>query len=373
MALYTEHNALTAISASLHAATGSSARYTLDVSRAALIAALATLLALPGLARAAPPLLRFATHGDGKIAVRSVKTGKRFRGRYRDKRGRYRKKAIDRITRVYRGDPKDPEARITLRFVELLDYLQDQLKGSWLEIASGYRSPKYNAKLRAKGRTVAKASMHLYAAAADLRLRGVASKKLWEFVRDRKVGGGGYYNSPWVHIDTGPPRTWQQGTANVRSGVSDFNKVIIVMPQFDVYRAGERMRWRFARMTAYPIGVALAGVQLEREVAGRWQAQPRAALRGLRLGGRRALPPREDGRPRCRIYKTRPKLRGTLRLPKTLAPGRYRLRLPFCKRRWKVMPKEVVSYVFSVVAVKGASEAATGAPTQAATKPARRP
>jgi uncharacterized protein YcbK (DUF882 family) len=319
------------------------------VLRCALITALVAQLALPALAIAAP-LSRFAIHGDGTIAIRSVKTGKRFRGRYRDTRGRYRKEAIDRITRVYGGDPKHVEARITLRFVELLAHLQHQLKGGWLDIASGYRSPRYNAKLRTRGRTVAKASMHLYAAAADLRLRKVASKTLWEVVRDRKLGGAGYYNSPWVHIDTGPPRSWQQGTAKVRSGVSDFNKVIIAVPQFDVYRAGERMRWRLARMTAYPIGVSLARARLEREVGGMWKTQPAATLRGLRLGGLAALPPRKGGRRRCRVFTGRAKLRGTLRLPQTLAPGRYRLRLPFCKRRWKAMPKEVVSYVFSVVA-----------------------
>lgn len=288
------------------------------------------------------PAAPFFVAGDGKIAVRSVKTGRRFRGRYRDARGRYRRRALAAITRVYGGDPKDPEARIALRFVELLAYLQRAFKSPWVEIASGYRSPVYNAKLRAKGRTVAKASLHLYGMAADLRLRGVDSKKMWELLRDRKLAGAGYYGSPWVHVDVGPARSWTQGTADVRSGRSNANKMLLLIPERDVYRAGQRASWRLVRMTAYPVGLrARRPFELEHRSGASWRKVGAAALRFGR--GRRQR--------RCVLHDARETLRGRWRIPKGLAAGRYRLRVHFCRtRQHEGMPKALASYPFELEA-----------------------
>lgn len=290
----------------------------------------------------------FFIAGDGKIAIRSVKTGRRFRGRYRDAQGRYRRRALAAITRVYGGSEKDPEARMALRFVELLAYLQRAFKSPWVEIASGYRAPTYNAKLRAKGRTVAKASLHLYGMAADLRLRGVDSKKMWELIRDGKLAGAGYYGSPWVHVDVGPARSWTQGTADVRSGRSDANKMLLLIPERDIYRPGQRAAWRLVRMTAYPVGLrARRPFELERKEgetstkAGTWT---KVGVAGLRFG-------RGHSKRGCVLHAARETLRGRWRIPKNLKTGRYRLRVHFCQtRQHKGMPKQIVSYEFELIA-----------------------
>lgn len=78
-----------------------------------------------------------------------------------------------------------------------------------VDIVSGYRSPKYNINLRKKGREVARDSQHTQGKAVDFRIRGVATKDLWRFVRSLGLGGVGLYpHSGFVHCDTGPIRFW---------------------------------------------------------------------------------------------------------------------------------------------------------------------
>ena len=77
------------------------------------------------------------------------------------------------------------------------------------EIISAYRSPATNALLRAKGRDVAKRSLHMEGKAIDARLRGVDTAKLRDAAIALKLGGVGYYqNSDFVHVDNGRVRTW---------------------------------------------------------------------------------------------------------------------------------------------------------------------
>jgi uncharacterized protein YcbK (DUF882 family) len=179
-----------------------------------LALALLALLALAGQGRAAPAT-RFFINGPGTIRIKSIKNPYRFRGRYRRPDGRYIPAALRRISRVFGARPP---VQIAPRLIEALAFMRHELKGGWVIISSGYRSPKYNKGLRSRGKTVAKASMHLYGMAADLRITGVNSKRAWQFAREHKVGGAGYYGDRWIHIDVGPARFWTQGTANVRKG-----------------------------------------------------------------------------------------------------------------------------------------------------------
>ena len=79
-----------------------------------------------------------------------------------------------------------------------------------VEIVSGFRSPKYNLMLRKKGHQVARESQHVQGTAVDLRIRGVETEKLREFVRSLRLGGVGYYpHTHFIHADTGKVRYWQ--------------------------------------------------------------------------------------------------------------------------------------------------------------------
>jgi uncharacterized protein YcbK (DUF882 family) len=67
-------------------------------------------------------------------------------------------------------------------------------------VSSGYRSPIYNTTLRQQGRLAAKASLHQYGMAADLIMKGVSLKRIWQDVKALDFGGTGYYQGKTVHI-----------------------------------------------------------------------------------------------------------------------------------------------------------------------------
>jgi uncharacterized protein YcbK (DUF882 family) len=82
------------------------------------------------------------------------------------------------------------------------------------EITSGYRSPQTN--LNTEG--AAKNSMHLYGKAADVVISGATTSMVGEMARqfNRTGGNGIYLSKKFVHVDTGPQRTWVSGTAQRR-------------------------------------------------------------------------------------------------------------------------------------------------------------
>ena len=77
-----------------------------------------------------------------------------------------------------------------------------------------------------------------------------------EYGQDAGFGGAGYYHGDTVHIDVGPARSWDETTSGVGTGISDDNKLIGLVSDYDLYRPGEMVTLRFIRMTAFPIGVA---------------------------------------------------------------------------------------------------------------------
>jgi len=135
-----------------------------------------------------------------------------------------------------------------------------------------------------------------------------------------------------VHVDVGPVRAWTQGTANVRKGQSDENKRIILHPGYDIYRPGERLGARFARMTAYPIGVARA-FTLQRHNNGAWTDV-----------GKGALAHRAKAKKGCRRLSSIAEMMGfAWKIPQKIPAGRYRLQVAFCAVKWPAMPKRLAS------------------------------
>lgn len=143
------------------------------------------------------------------------------------------------------------------RLIALIDYLQDRFtagKGK-VTIYSGYRSPNYNEALRRKGKSAAKASLHMEGMAVDFSLQGVASKDLWHIVREMGCCGAGHYGGAAIHLDTGPPRFWEQATSKVFTDIADHNKRIYVTTEFDIYHLGESISLRLVQVTEYPFGI----------------------------------------------------------------------------------------------------------------------
>lgn len=283
---------------------------------------------------------RFFYSGDGIIHLTSEKNGRTFHGRFRQADGQYRTAALDAITRVF-GAPADASRQvISLRLIEYLDFLEDRLNpGALMTITSGYRAPQYNAGLRKRGALAAKASLHQYGMAVDLVMQGVASKRVWETVREVGFGGTGYYHGRTVHVDVGPARFWDEKTSGVGTGLSDDNKLIGIVSDFDVYAPGDPIVLRFIRMTAFPIGVqsrfSLVAVDGSADNAN--SALPFAVDRPE---------PSDSG---CTAFGDIDQMAAfRWRLPVDTRPGGYRIQAGFCGNRWPDMPPTVVTPAFAV-------------------------
>ena len=286
---------------------------------------------------------RFHFSGDGNLSMLSERTNLAFEGQYRIGSDTYDKNAIEKICQVFGAPSPDLPMGLSLRLVEFLDFLQDHFNPEAnITITSGYRKPEYNTMLRKKGNLAAKASLHQYGMAADLKIEGVNAKTLWNYVKSLKFGGAGYYNGSVVHVDVGPARFWDQNTSGVGTGISDDNKLICLVTDFDRYHPGDDMCLRFIRMTAFPI-----------------QIQPEFTLIPLKGQGpamaERSFKPvfQVSNNDNCPEFHNIEQMdRIIWQLPSDIAPGAYTIKARCCGNRWKEMPSEIQSHEIQIYKYK---------------------
>jgi len=76
-------------------------------------------------------------------------------------------------------------------------------------VISGYRTPKTNEMLRKRSNGVAKFSLHMVGKAVDISSNEIPISALRKAGLKLGIGGVGYYpKSRFVHLDTGPARSW---------------------------------------------------------------------------------------------------------------------------------------------------------------------
>jgi uncharacterized protein YcbK (DUF882 family) len=283
---------------------------------------------------------RFFYKGDGRINLLSAKNGISFNGKYRKSKGIYDEKALKTIHRLFGAEKDRPLSTVSLRLIEFLDYLEDHLHpGARITIVSGYRSPQYNTDLRNKGRLAAKASLHQYGMAADIKVQGTSSKRVWNMVKKLRFGGTGYYKGKLVHIDVGPARSWDEKTSGVGTDISTQNKLIGLVTNYDIYLPGEMIDLRFTRMTAFPIGVSSEFILEKVEKNG----QLKEIVHFKPLFAIAAKTP-------CPQFSDIDQMTGIRwKLPSDLLPGRYKIHTFFCKRLWEDMPVEILTPEFDII------------------------
>jgi uncharacterized protein YcbK (DUF882 family) len=151
----------------------------------------------------------FRFTGDGTIGMHDVQTNEFFNVIYRDSRGHYDEEALATIDHIFRCHGGQEEFPISLKLIELLDYIQDHYASKEIEVISGFRSPDYNAELRHRSHRVARESLHMEGMAADIIIPGVSAHDLAVYARSLSAGGVGYYGRrAFVHVDVGPVRHW---------------------------------------------------------------------------------------------------------------------------------------------------------------------
>lgn len=289
-----------------------------------LLAAFLATLAFSGPLRA--DASRFFLVGDGTLSIAGQKIT------FREVDGSYDSAGLKRINAIFGANGSEPEEQMDLRFIEILDYVQDQLKGGSYSLKSGYRSPRLNQSLRNKGKLAAQSSMHIEAAAGDLILGGVNSEAVYDFVKGLDCCGIGFYHGRHFHMDTGPSRYWDETSSKTEDKSPQENEKIILQPEFDRYASGDAMRMKFMRVTNYPIGVA---PQVEILRAEDSKSQGNLSL--------------SKNAKECLIVQDRRQARTlSADLPK-LQPGRYVLKVNFCNRYdYSKMPESILTRAFEI-------------------------
>jgi uncharacterized protein YcbK (DUF882 family) len=280
---------------------------------------------------------RFFFSGNGRITLLGEKSGKTFSGNYRPGPATYDDAALAAIGRVFGAPANPPGQRLSLRLIEFLDFLEDRLRpGAKITITSGYRAPEYNTRLRQRGGLAAKASLHQYGMAADLKMQGVSARHIFDTVKTLGFGGVGYYHADTVHIDVGPARSWDEKTSGVGTDISDDNKLIGLVTDFDIYRPAEPLTLRFIRMTAFPVGVNPEFILERKSPTDTWEKMV-AFHPAFAKAAQGACLHLADIDQMASI---------NWRLPADLTKGSYRIRARFCENPWDRMPPEISTSTF---------------------------
>jgi len=124
--------------------------------------------------------------------------------------GKYSRPAMAKINNILRDHYSGDTHPMDVRLMDLIYDLQNRVGHHGpVEIISGYRSPKTNMMLASYSDGVAKRSYHTKGQAIDLRMQGKSLSKIYHTALNMRRGGVGFYpDSEFVHVDTGPIRTW---------------------------------------------------------------------------------------------------------------------------------------------------------------------
>ncbi len=126
--------------------------------------------------------------------------------------GAYDEDALAELNHFMRDHRTNDVKTIDPRLLSVL-YLVSQKVGNPSQpfsVISGYRSEETNRKLALNNSGVAKNSYHIKGQAIDIRKPGTETNHLRDAGLALRVGGVGYYEkSSFVHLDTGPHRTWE--------------------------------------------------------------------------------------------------------------------------------------------------------------------
>lgn len=124
--------------------------------------------------------------------------------------GGYDSTTLGRVNHFLRDFRTDEVHAIDPGVLDILFAVRSQTgRDDPFHVISGYRSPATNAFLRSRSSGVAQHSLHMVGRAIDVRLPGVATRKLRDIALAMGRGGVGYYSaSDFVHLDTGRVRSW---------------------------------------------------------------------------------------------------------------------------------------------------------------------
>lgn len=166
-------------------------------------AAAADALAAPALTRAHPPTV------VRSISLLQPYTGERLRSIYWEKEG-----YIPEVLRAFNRIMRDHETEaVVVSDPRLLDQMHDlrlalDVSGPF-HVLSGYRSKEHQLELQSQGVRTTLKSYHVQGRAVDVRVPEASFGTVRKAALALKAGGVGTYGKrDFLHLDTGPVRTW---------------------------------------------------------------------------------------------------------------------------------------------------------------------
>jgi uncharacterized protein YcbK (DUF882 family) len=157
------------------------------------------------------PQTALAALPERRLAFRNVHNGERIDARYFGG-GRFDSQGLAEINHGLRDWRTGEIATMDQQLLDLLVAVRDRLGVSPrrpFDLISGYRSAHTNAALHARSGAVASRSQHVLARASDIALPGVPLERLKLAALSVRGGGVGYYpRDGFVHVDSGPVRSW---------------------------------------------------------------------------------------------------------------------------------------------------------------------
>jgi uncharacterized protein YcbK (DUF882 family) len=117
---------------------------------------------------------------------------------------------LQAFNRILRDHHVDEIRSIDPELLDLLHAIGTEVDATEpFHIVSAYRSPITNAILRQQNPRVAEDSLHIQGKAVDIKMPGCSTAVLRRAAVALHRGGVGYYRgAQFVHVDTGPVRSW---------------------------------------------------------------------------------------------------------------------------------------------------------------------
>jgi uncharacterized protein YcbK (DUF882 family) len=124
--------------------------------------------------------------------------------------GHYIPEVLNQYNYLLRDHHTDEVITIDLQLLDLLHTIGEITEmHQTVNIISAYRSHATNARLRERGAGAARNSLHIPGKAVDIRTPGHHLKLVRRVALALELGGVGYYpRANFLHIDTGPARSW---------------------------------------------------------------------------------------------------------------------------------------------------------------------
>jgi uncharacterized protein YcbK (DUF882 family) len=147
-----------------------------------------------------PPSLR-------RLRLANIHTGETFEGAYRDDSGPI-ERVMEELAVFLRDHHSGEKTQMDVAVIDFLADVLDAVGETSATILSAYRTAETNAMLARTTFGVAEHSQHIYGRALDVSL-GSKLVEAMNAARAMQRGGVGWYpHSGFLHIDTGPVRSW---------------------------------------------------------------------------------------------------------------------------------------------------------------------